>query len=71
MDPLLPSLGPVTRGYRILLKRTISLIEHGAFGVHNNSIPEGHPSLSTPGNRVPRSDIMGIQHSSVPHTQGG
>lgn len=28
-------------------------------GVHNNSIPEGHPSLPTPGNRVPRSNIMG------------
>lgn len=39
--------------------------------VHNNSIPEGHLSLPTPGNRVPRSDIMGIQHSSTPHTQGG
>lgn len=36
---------------------------------HNNSIPEGHPSLPTPGNRVPRSNIMGIQHSSAPHTQ--
>lgn len=39
--------------------------------VRNNSIPEGHPSLHTPGNRVPRSSIMGIQHSSEPHTQGG
>lgn len=39
--------------------------------VHNNSIPEGHPSLPAPGNRVPRSGIMGIQHSSAPHTQQG
>lgn len=39
--------------------------------VHNNSIPEGHPSLPTPGNRVPRSDIMGIQHSTEPHDKGG
>ena len=30
--PILPSLAPGTRGYRILLKRTISLIEHGVFG---------------------------------------
>lgn len=30
--PILPSLAPGTRGYRILLKRTISLIERSAFG---------------------------------------
>lgn len=32
----------------------------------NNNIPEGHPSLPAPDNRVPRSSIIGIQHSSLP-----
>ena len=31
--PCIPPAAPVTRGYHILLKRTISLIEHSTFGM--------------------------------------